>query len=104
MDNNFNADVFIYSFKDKKYYNISKHPDDDENPVWSPDGKFLYFLSKRSNNNVDIWQVSLLKKWYDMSEDDWKLYEEQNKKEEKKDLKNKDKEKKKLILILMIFI
>ncbi len=85
MDNNFNADIFIYSLKEKKYYNISKHPDDDTDPVWSPDGKFLYFISKRSNNNSDIWQVSLLKKWYDMTEDDWKLYNEKNKNKKSKD-------------------
>jgi Tol biopolymer transport system component/C-terminal processing protease CtpA/Prc len=89
-DNNFNQDVYIYELNQDKIYNISMHPDDDHTPCWSPNGRFLYFLSKRSDNNTDIWQVALTKQWYDMTEDEWKQFLE---KEEKKD-DEKEKSKK----------
>jgi len=80
MDNNFNSDVYIYDLKGGKTHNISRHPDDDYSPAWSPDGKFLYFISRRSNNNMDIWRLALKKEWFEMTPDEWKKMEEDRKK------------------------
>lgn len=89
MDNNFNQDVYVYWLKQDKVFNISMHPDDDHTPRWSPDGRFLYFLSKRADNNTDIWRVALSKQWFDMSEDEWKELLE--KEEDDDDEENKEK-------------
>lgn len=88
-DNNFNQDVYIYELNQDKIYNISMHPDDDYMPCWSPNGRFLYFLSKRAGNNTDIWRVALTKQWYDMTEDEWKQFLEKEEKEDEDKEKNK---------------
>ncbi len=67
-DNNFNSDVYIISAEGGKAYNISQHPDIDTNPVFSQDGTRLYFVSRRFDNNMDIWMVFLEKRLYDMDE------------------------------------
>ena len=38
-DNDFNTDIYIIPANGGKVYNISKHPDIDTDPVFSPDGK-----------------------------------------------------------------
>jgi len=37
---------------------VTEQPGRDENPVWSPDGKYLAFLSDR-NRSVDLWGVQM---------------------------------------------
>jgi tricorn protease len=84
-DNNFNQDVFIFGLKEGQMFNISMHPDDDHMPRWSPDGRFLYFLSRRIGNNTDIWRVALTSQWFDLGEEEWKeiLEKEEDEAEEK---------------------
>lgn len=53
-------EVFIVSANGGDYVNISKHPEEDRNPMWSPDGTTISFLSKRAGN-FDIWQIPLSK-------------------------------------------
>ncbi len=87
-DNNFNSDVFIVSISNGKSYNISKHPDIDTNPVFSPDGTRLYFVSKRFDNNMDVWMVFLEKRVDEMDE----LEVEEELKKRKKDILSNKKE------------
>ena len=88
VDNNFNQDVFIYGLKEGQEFNISMHPDDDHMPRWSPDGRFLYFLSRRMDNNTDIWRVALTSQWFDLGEDEWKeLLEKEEDEDEEKEKK-----------------
>ena len=44
-------------------FNISRHPYNDSDPVWSPDGKIIAFLGARDRkDNIDIHYVYLQKK------------------------------------------
>ncbi|MEM9827723.1 MAG: PDZ domain-containing protein, partial [Planctomycetota bacterium] len=59
-DDDFNNDVFIVDAKGKrKPYNVSRHPDDDFSPRFSPDGKLLAFTGRRVDEEIDIYYVWL---------------------------------------------
>ena len=44
---NFEPDVFVYDFKKKKSMNITNTGVPEEDPVWSPDGKYIYISAER---------------------------------------------------------
>jgi tricorn protease len=59
-DNDFNRDIWIAPADGKKPpYNLSRHPDTDANPAWSPDGKILAFTGRRYETETDIYYVHL---------------------------------------------
>jgi len=58
-DNEYNSDVFVIPSTGGAEVNISRHPDEDDTPVWSGDGKKLAFRSRRRENNWDIYFVYL---------------------------------------------
>ncbi len=59
-DNNFNRDVYIVPVDGKRApYNISRHPDNDYAPAWSPDGRMIAFLGRRIGEETDIYYVFL---------------------------------------------
>ena len=93
-----------------KSVNVSQHPDEDNTPVWSPDGKKLLFSSKRYGTTNDVMYAYLKEKDAFKTKDDWQLEEEHKALEKKSKKKSKDKKKKKkanqlvLLLTLMIFI
>lgn len=98
-DDDYNSDVFIIPVAGGSEVNISKHPDEDELPVWSADGRKLGFRSRRRDNNWDIYFVWLRqsdeqKTAADFAEDvrnkDAKK-EKKGEKEKKGDAKKKDK-------------
>ncbi|MEF8940935.1 MAG: peptidase S41, partial [Salinivenus sp.] len=64
-DLNFNSDVYIHAADgSREPVNVSQHPRGDEEPVWSPDGSKLGFVSERSSPGTDVWFV-----W--LREEDW---------------------------------
>ena len=89
-DNNFNSDIFIIPAKGGLEVNISQHPDVDEAPVWSPDGRMIAFSSRRYANNMEVLYTYLTEEDSNKTREDWKLEKEL---EELK--KDKEKEKKK---------
>ena len=50
-ENNF-SDIYLYNLNDNKTVNISSEMNDDYNPVFSSDGKYLFFISSRHENPV----------------------------------------------------
>lgn len=52
------ADVFIVSVTSRRCENVTRHPGQNLNPVWSEDGRRLFFLSNRAKN-TKIWGLNL---------------------------------------------
>ncbi|HVX52632.1 MAG TPA: S41 family peptidase, partial [Chitinophagaceae bacterium] len=44
---NFEQDLFIHNIKENKTINLTNTGITETNPVWSPDGKYIYFISSR---------------------------------------------------------
>ena len=74
-DDNFNRDVWIVAADGStKPFNVTRHPDDEWNPRWSPDGRLLAFTGRRgTDSEVDIFYVWLQEAEDDVSSRDRKL-------------------------------
>jgi len=57
-DENRNTDIYVWTSDGSRKEQVTAYPGHDENPVWSPDGKYLSFLSDR-NRSVDLWCVQI---------------------------------------------
>jgi Tol biopolymer transport system component len=53
-----NTDIYVWTSDGSRKVRVTEQPGRDENPVWSPDGKYLAFLSDR-NRSVDLWGVQM---------------------------------------------
>ncbi len=75
-DDQFNRDVWIWPIDgSREPVNISRHPDNDSNPVWSPDGKAIAFTGCRYGTEVDIYLVYLTREEDETSSRDRKVRE-----------------------------
>ncbi len=95
-DGDYNADIFIMPSGGGNAINITEHPDNDIHPIWSRDGKFIVFSSKRNadykEDNVDVYMVYLTKRDSERSKEEWEelwvekksVKKEEDKKEKKK--------------------
>ncbi|MHC4579422.1 MAG: S41 family peptidase [Planctomycetota bacterium] len=100
-DNDFNRDIWIMPADGSgAAINISRHPDWESDPVWSPDGRLLAFTGERAHRESDIYFVWLRKADDDRSKRDRTLQKALEKMkgragaEQEEQGKRKDKEEK----------
>ena len=73
-DDNFNSDIWIAPIDQKsEAVNISRHPDDEYGPKWSPDGSKIAFYGRRAEDEIDIYYVHLTRKDNDVDSRDRRL-------------------------------
>lgn len=78
-DNNFNSDIYLAPVDgSQKPVNITKHPDNEYVPTFSPDGKKIAFIGKRSGNNYALYYVDLSPQGADKSGYQKKLEQAEN--------------------------
>lgn len=76
MDENHNRDVFVGPLDGSlEPVNLSRHPRNDGQPVWSPDGKMIAFTGTRDENEIDILIVVLQREQSESTSRDRKLEE-----------------------------
>lgn len=61
-DNKFvywNTDIYVCNIDGTDLRQITYHAADDMSPVWSADGKYIYFISQRGNSNgtANVWRI-----------------------------------------------
>jgi len=72
----FNEEVFILAADgSREPVNVSQHPRGDGEPVWSPDGSKLGFVSDRSSGDSDVWFAWLTEEDWERTQRDWKELE-----------------------------
>lgn len=52
-------DVWLYDFDTKKFTNLTAKAGEDRNPVFSPDGNTVYFLSERNGGSMNVYSFPL---------------------------------------------
>ncbi|MBN1164863.1 MAG: PD40 domain-containing protein, partial [Candidatus Krumholzibacteriota bacterium] len=93
-DLNFNPEIYIHPADNSSSpVNVSMHPRADYNPVWSPDGSKLGFVSARNNQDADVWFVWLKKSDWEKTAEDWEETEEDDEGVAARDGSKKDKDK-----------
>ena len=55
-----NIDIFAVKIDGSNFIQLTYHPADDTCPVWSADGKSIYFLSARATKDqaYNIWKMN----------------------------------------------
>lgn len=76
QDNDFNTEIWITALDGStKPVNVSRHPDNDGSPAFSPGGKILAFTGRRIDDEVDIYYVYLSKEDEDETSRDRRMAE-----------------------------
>ena len=97
-DEHYNSEIWVVPSAGGERYNVSRHPDDDFAPRWSPDGRRLVWTAKRADNTFDLWGVWLTREDDERTPAQWlKLWNDKgkDKKESKDDGEESNDEEKK---------
>lgn len=74
QNNNFNSDIYIAPVDgSQEAVNVTKHPDNEFAPSFSPDGKMLAFIGKRHTSNYDLYYVNLTQNGSEKTDRDKKI-------------------------------
>lgn len=59
ITNKYNTDIYAVKTDGSQLTQITYHPEIDTSPAWSPDGKYIYFISSRANEDrkFNIWRI-----------------------------------------------
>lgn len=83
-DQTANSEIFIVPASGGEPVNVSQHPGRDTTPVWSPDGRRLYWLSGRHARTMDVWAVYLTRADHERGAEEWvQLFEDEDGKKKK---------------------
>lgn len=57
-----NTDLFVCRIDGTDLTQLTYHAADDLSPVWSPDGRFIYFVSRRgsSTGTANVWRIPFI--------------------------------------------
>jgi tricorn protease len=106
-DRDFNTDIWLVPAEGGEAVNVTRHPAYDENPVWSPDGRRLYWSTTRhahdpGDRGHDVYALYLTLADHERTREEWEI-EQKSRDDKKKDGdkdkdKDKDKEKEKIVV------
>jgi tricorn protease len=86
-DEDYNSEIWIQGVDGQgggEPYNVSRHPDDDVAPRWSPDGRRLVWTTLRHAQTFDVWSVWLSREDHERTPRGWlKLWQEEKEKKDK---------------------
>ncbi len=60
IKNYHNTDIYVCHLDGTRMLQLTYHAADDLSPVWSQDGKYIYFISQRGNANgsANVWRMT----------------------------------------------
>ncbi len=78
-DQSYNEEIWIVPAAGGQAVNVSQHPGVDSRPAWSPDGRRLYWLSRRHANRINVWALYLTRADNERTPEEWiELFEEES--------------------------
>lgn len=70
-DQHANSEIYIVAADGGERYNVSRHPDFDVSPRWTPDGRRLLWASPRHGDDFDVWGVWLTEADHQRTPAEW---------------------------------
>ncbi len=79
-DGDFNSDILIIPASGGEAINITRHPDYDDNPVWSADGTMLAWNTNRHSSSpadldFDVYFMYLTRELDERTQEEWEIWE-----------------------------